>query len=262
MSIVEQLDSLFRESGAGLRREMDRRGPTLAKVTNVTDPEKFNRVKCLPVGSENTEETDWCYVTAAAGGMEYGFFWFPRVDDLVLLDYLDGDPHRPVVIGRLWTTEVKPPYTIADGKVQDYALRTPSGIELLMHDEEEKHKVTLTMPSGATLVLDDEAQKVELRDKESQNALLMDLKEGGITLQAAKKIELSAGKAALTIEEAGNITAKGESKVAVQGANIKAKASAGLTLEGGSQAAVKSNGTLELTASGNTTVKGLMVNIN
>ena len=44
MSIVEQLDSLFRESGAGLRREMDRRGPTLAKVTNVTDPEKFNRV--------------------------------------------------------------------------------------------------------------------------------------------------------------------------------------------------------------------------
>ena len=51
MSIVEQLDSLFRESGAGLRREMDRRGPTLAKVTNVTDPEKFNRVKCLPVGS-------------------------------------------------------------------------------------------------------------------------------------------------------------------------------------------------------------------
>ena len=146
--------------------------------------------------------------------------------------------------------------------MQDYALRTPSGIELLMHDEEEKHKVTLTMPSGAALVLDDEAQKVELRDKESKNALLMDLKEGGITLQAAKKIELSAGKAALTIEESGNITAKGEGKVAVQGANIEAKASAGLTLEGGSQAAVKSNGTLELTASGNTTVKGLMVNIN
>ena len=91
-----------------------RRGLTLAKVTNVTDPEKFNRVKCLPIGSENTEskeETDWCYVMAPAGGMERGIFWFPRLDDLVVLAYLDDDPHRPLVIGSLWTTEVKPPYT-------------------------------------------------------------------------------------------------------------------------------------------------------
>ena len=83
MSIAEQLDSLFRESGAGLQREMDRRGPTLARVTNVTDPEKFNRVKCLPVGSENTEETDWCYVMAPMGGKECGQFFFPNVNDLV-----------------------------------------------------------------------------------------------------------------------------------------------------------------------------------
>ena len=71
MSIAEQLDSFSCEMGMGLRRGMDRRGLTLAKVTNVTDPEKFNRVKCLPIGSENTEskeETDWCYVMAPAGG--------------------------------------------------------------------------------------------------------------------------------------------------------------------------------------------------
>ena len=62
--------------------EMDRRGLTLAKVTNVTDPEKFNRVKCPSVGSENTEETDWRSVDGGGGRrLEYGFFWFPRVDD-------------------------------------------------------------------------------------------------------------------------------------------------------------------------------------
>lgn len=78
--------------------------------------------------------------------MERGIFWFPRLDDLVVLAYLDDDPHRPLVIGSLWTTEVKPPYTIEEGKVQEYAMRTPSKIELLMHDEEKKHKVTLTLP--------------------------------------------------------------------------------------------------------------------
>ena len=65
---------------------IDGLGYLMSCLLYTSDPEKFNRGKCLPVGSENTEETDWCYVTAAAGGMEYGFFWFPRVDDLVLLD--------------------------------------------------------------------------------------------------------------------------------------------------------------------------------
>ena len=50
MSIAQQLDSLAREMGMGMRRGMDRSGLTLAKVTNVTDPDKFNRVKCLPIG--------------------------------------------------------------------------------------------------------------------------------------------------------------------------------------------------------------------
>ena len=266
MSIAEQLGSLSREMGMEMRRGMDRHGLTLAKVTNVTDPDKFNRVKCLPVGSEGEkdmpEETDWCYVMTPAGGMERGIFWFPQVDDLVVLAYLDNDPHRPIVIGCLWTTEVKPPYTITDGKVQDYAMRTTSKIELLMHDEKDKNKVTLTMPSGTTLVLDDENQKVSLQDRDGKNALQMDLKAGNVSVLAEKKIELAAGKnASITLEEAGNITIKAKSKVAIEGTNVEGKASAGLQMEGGT-AKVSSNGTLDLTGNGPTTIKGLMVNIN
>lgn len=261
MSIAEQLDALSREMGIGMRREMDRRGLTLAKVTNVTDPEKFNRVKCLPVGAGNDEETDWCYVMTPAGGMERGLFWFPRVDDLVVLAYLDDDPHRPMVLGALWTTEVKPPYTIQDGKVQEYSLRTPSKIELLMHDEEKKHKATLTMPSGTTLLLDDENQKVEVKDKEGKNAVLLDLKGGNMTLKAESKMELAVGNATLTMEKNGNITVKGNGKLAMQGANVEAKATASMSLQGAT-AQVKSNGTLDLSASGPATLKGAMVKIN
>lgn len=262
MSIVEQLESLSRET-VGLHHRMDRRGLTLAKVTNITDPDKFNRVKCLPIGSGNAEETDWCYVMAPAGGMERGVFWFPRVDDLVVLAYLDDDPHRPMVLGALWTTEVKPPVAIQDGKVLDYLMRTPSKIELNMHDEEKKHKVTLVMPSGTTLVLDDENEKIQLQDKEGKNALLMDLKGGDITLKSANSIKLDAGDggATITLEKAGNITIQAKSKVAVQAANIEEKASAGLNLQGAT-AAVKANTTLDLNATGAATLKGLTVSIN
>lgn len=261
MSIMEQLGALSCDMGIDLQHGMDRRGLMLAKVTNITDPDKFNRVKCLPVGADNTEETDWCYVMAPIGGQECGMFWFPRVDDLVVLAYLNDDPHRPLVIGAIWTTEVKPPYTIQEGKVRDYALRTPSKIELVMHDEDKKHRATLTMPSGTTLTLDDEAQKVEIRDKDSKNALMMDLKGGAVTIKAEKKLELSAGSTKITLEQSGSITMKADQQISEQAANVKIKASAGLNLEGATTA-VKASGTMEVSASGPTTVKGAIVKIN
>lgn len=259
MSVIDQLNAL--EGGMPDRREMNRGGVSLARITNVTDPDKFNRVKCLPVGSENAEETDWCYVMAPNGGASYGIFWFPRVDDLVVIAYLDDDPHRPLVLGALWTTESTPPYPIEDGKVQQYALRTPAGMELLMHDEENKNKVTLTMPSGTILVLDDENEQINLQDKDGENALQMDLRGGNITLKAKTKLALSAGDTTITLESSGNIAAKGSNKLSAEGATVAVKASAKLAMQGAS-AEMKADTTLDLNASGPATLKGAMVKIN
>ncbi len=278
MSILDQIDALSREMGTDLHHSMDRRGLTLAKVTNITDPDKFNRVKCLPVGSENTtdekgrktsEETDWCYVMTPAGGPEGGIFWFPQVDDLVVLAYLEGDPHRPLVIGGLWTTEVKPPYTIEEGKVQEYSFRTPSKTELLIHDEKDKHKATLTMPSGAVLIMDDENKILALQDKDKKNLVSIDWKGGNLSIKADNKIELSSGKSSVTLEKSGNIsieggsnvTIKGNSKVEVSGANVELKGNSSVSVSG-LKTEVKASTTLDLNGSAMATLKGGMVKIN
>lgn len=286
MSITDQLDAMTHELGMGLTHDMDRPGLTLAKVTNITDPDKFNRVKCLPVGSEEvkdsqgnpvSEETDWCYVMAPAGGPERGIFWFPQVDDLVVLAYLDGDPHRPLVIGALWTTEVQPPYTIEEGKVLEYSMRTPSKIEFLLHDEEEKHKATLTMPSGAVLLLDDENKKLELHDKDNKNLLSIDWENGNISLKADKDftieaggnitikaggdIEITAGSSSIKLEQSGNLTIKGSAKVAIEGATLEEKGNTSVSVQG-AKVEVKANATLDLNGSAMANLKGGMVKIN
>ena len=261
MGIADQFQEAISASGQGYDRQMARAGLTLAKVTNVTDPDKLNRVKCLPIENENKEETDWCYVMAPLGGKQCGQFFFPNVNDLVVLAYLGGDPHRPMVIGAFWNNEVKPPYVIQGGKVQEFSIKTPGGIELLLHDEAKKERATLTLPSGATLILDDEKQTVSLKDKKGENALTMDLKGGAVELKAKTKLTLSAGKTTITLESSGNITQKASAKVSVQGANIEGKASAKLALQG-AQAEVKANVALTLQDTGPTTVKGAIVNIN
>ena len=49
MSLVQQLESIMKESGISQERGMARNGLALARVINVNDEEGFNRVQCLPL---------------------------------------------------------------------------------------------------------------------------------------------------------------------------------------------------------------------
>lgn len=262
MGIAEEFQAALNASGQTYERRMMRPGLTLATVTNITDPDKLNRVKCLPIeNDQNQEETDWCYVMAPMGGNGCGQFFFPNVDDLVVLAYLGGDPHRPMVIGCWWNTQVKPPYVIDQGKILNYSVKTPTGTELLFYDEPGKQKVTLTLPSGTVLKIDDEKSAVAVQDKSGENALTMDLKGGNVELKAKTKLTLAAGSTTVTLESSGNITQKASNKVAISGATIEEKGSAKVAIEGATTE-VKANAALTLQASGPASLKGAIVNIN
>lgn len=47
---------------------------------------------------------------AGAGG--HGAVFLPRIDEVVLLEFLDGDPERPVIVGRIYDGVHKPPYAL------------------------------------------------------------------------------------------------------------------------------------------------------
>ncbi|MBR1497491.1 MAG: hypothetical protein IJ617_07695 [Oscillospiraceae bacterium] len=261
MSIAEELDALIGRSGAVSAREMSRSGLTLAKVTNIKDEENLNRVKCLPISAKDEEETDWCYVMAPMGGKDCGVMFFPQVDDLVVLAYLDDDPHRPLVLGAYWNSETTAPLSVKDGKAEDYVLRTPKKIEILLHDKDKEQAVTLTMPSGTEIKIDDKEQSISIKDKGGDNALTMDLKGGNVTLKAKTKLTLSAGSTTITLESSGNLTEKADSKIAAQAANIETKATAKLAMQG-AQAELKASATLDLNGSGMANLKGGLVKIN
>ncbi|MBQ9459207.1 MAG: hypothetical protein IJU66_04665 [Oscillospiraceae bacterium] len=260
MSLSEQLDALL-EAPGGRMAQGGSFSLTLGKVTNIKDDKNLNRVKCLPIGAKDPEETDWCYVMSPMGGKDRGLFLFPQVGDLVVLGYLDGDPHRPIVLGCFWNTETTPPLAVKDGKAEEYCLRTPQKIEMLLHDEKGKEKLTVTMPSGTVLVLDDDAKKVTLKDKGGDNALLMDLQKGEIELKAKSKLTLSAGQTKITLEQGGNITEKGNGTITLDGASIKGKAKGSLSLQG-MDGEMKANASLKLSASGPASLKGAILKLN
>lgn len=234
---------------------------TLATVKNIKDEEKLNRVRCLPIGAPDDELTDWCYVMAPMGGKERGLFLFPQVDDLVVLGYLENDPHRPIVLGSFWNSETTPPYTIAEGKAEDYCLKTPNKVEMTLHDEDKKQKLTITMPSGIVIEIDDEKQTLTTKNKESDTVMTMKMKDGEIELTAKTKLTLKSGDASVTLEKNGNITVKGSGDVNIDGKAVTVKSSGQLTMKG-SDISASASKDLNLKATATASVKGTMLKLN
>ena len=234
---------------------------TLATVKNIKDDKNLNRVRCLPIGAPDAELTDWCYVMTPMGGKERGLFLFPQVGDLVVLAYLENDPHRPIVLGGFWSTESAPPLKVTDGKAEDYCLKTPQKVELSLHDEKKKQRLTVKMPSGIVVEIDDEKQTVTTKNKGGDTSLVMKLKEGEIEVKAKSKLTLSAGQASVTLEKNGKITLKGGGDVTLDGKSVKAKAKGAVSIQG-MDVSAKANKDLSLKSTGTASLKGTLLKLN
>jgi type VI secretion system secreted protein VgrG len=59
---------------------------------------------------DGTPTSDWVRVSQQWAGAGYGGLYTPRVGHEVLVAYLQGDPERPVIVGRVYNAQNVPPY--------------------------------------------------------------------------------------------------------------------------------------------------------
>jgi type VI secretion system secreted protein VgrG len=60
----------------------------------------------------------WIHVSQAWGGAGFGGMNLPRVGQEVIVDFLGGDPDRPIIVGRVYTNLQKTPYPLPASKTQ------------------------------------------------------------------------------------------------------------------------------------------------
>lgn len=200
----------------------------------------------IPILGEDAEPV-WARVSRWYSSDKFGAFFIPEIDDEVVLGFLNDDPSHPVILGSLYSSKRPPPYDMAaENNIKALVTRSKMKIEF----EDEKKILTLATPEGNTLMLDEDEKKVTLEDQNGNSVVLED---SGITMTSPKDITVSAGKN-VSIKATGNVAVEAQQDVTVDGLNITHSASVGLTAKGGASA--------EVSASGQTTVKGAMVMIN
>ncbi|HIF6275394.1 TPA: type VI secretion system Vgr family protein, partial [Enterobacter asburiae] len=111
-------------------------GPQTAKVVGPNGEsiwtDKYGRVKVkfhwdrLAKGDDTS--SCWVRVSSAWAGQGYGGVQIPRVGDEVVVDFINGDPDRPIITGRVYNDASMPPWALPAAATQmGFMSRTKDG---------------------------------------------------------------------------------------------------------------------------------------
>lgn len=276
------------------------RGPHTAPVVGPSGEEihtdEHGRVKLRLFwdrdGTENEEGTAWVPVVQPLAGRGWGMFALPRIGMEAVVEFLYGDPDRPVVTGCIPGSEAKPPFPLPDEKTRT-GLRTrssPGGDagtfnELRFDDKKDNEQVFLQAQKDfERLVKNDDRLEVQ-RDRTVtvKRDLKSTVEEGDVTftLKAGKRtteikkgddtLKLGEGKGTLQIDK-GDLSVKlgaGDGSVKADAGTLAFEAAKSITLKvGSSSVEISSSGVtikagsnqVALSASG-VDVKGMKVSL-
>ena len=90
-------------------------GPHTALVvgSGEIDPDAYGRVKVRFFWGPSSAQTScWARVSHPWASKGFGMVALPRVGDEVVVEFLDGDPDRPLITGRVYNAQTMPPYEL------------------------------------------------------------------------------------------------------------------------------------------------------
>jgi len=192
----------------------------------------------LPLFGEGPAEI-WARHAAPYASKGSGLLFLPEIGDEVIVGFLSGDPGAPVVLGALHGAAHPRPAAAGDRNGQKM-LATRSGLALAFDDD--RKVLSVVTPGGQRIDLNDAQKSLTLTDM-AGNVITMG--ERGVTIDSKGMLELTA---------AGPVSITSGADVSLGGANVTLEGTTGVTARGGAQA--------ELSAGGETIVKGAMVMIN
>lgn len=193
------------------------------------DPQGEERIRVKLMGSDTT--AIWARVAIPYAGDGRGLVFMPEVGDEVIVGFMGGNPSEAVVLGSLHGSAAPPPCDKSDDN-DIKTIVTREGVKIEF-DDKKKH-VVIETPGGNSITVSDDEKSVLVKD---QNGNKVTLSSDGIVLDSAKDVA---------------VKAKGD--VNIEGTNVNLKANA--------QLAAKGSASAEISSSGNTVVKGSIVQIN
>lgn len=193
-------------------------GPQTGRVVgdDEIETDEFGRIRVFfhwMLEAENTPEgrSMWCRVAQIWSGREWGGQFIPRKGMEVLVQFIDGDPDQPVIVGTLYNGENDHPFKVpADNDISGWRSHSVNG------GYDNYNEISMKDTSGAELLklhaerdLLTEVEAAEKREVGTDRETKIGTND---TLEVGKELMVTAGT---------RITLKvGASKIVIDGTSI------------------------------------------
>jgi type VI secretion system secreted protein VgrG len=272
------------------------RGPQTAKVVGASGDEittdQYGRVKVKFPWDRSPAQDDtascWIRVSHVIAGAGFGTMFLPRVGQEVIVEFLEGNPDRPIITGRVYNATVKVPYDLPADKTKS-SIKSNSSLggggfnELRFEDKKDSEELfinaqkdynevvlnnktvkitqdhTMTVSQGnhsVTISQGDHSTTVSA----GKHSTTVSAKDHVLTVSAGNHtITVSAGQSSITAGQSITLTVGGSSiKVAPDGITLSAPK---ITVTGDTQVQV-SGAQVQIAGSVATVISGKTVSIN
>jgi uncharacterized protein involved in type VI secretion and phage assembly len=210
----------------------------------------------FPHASDSDKDNYECNVKLKNTGLELqkvpvatqhiGLAHIPKVDEMVLVTFLNGDINAPIIIGRMYTAEDRPPAN--DGEEIIYIPPYSENADL--------RRLHMELPSGIILSVTDDILNVE-----AGKTTLKINRDGDIEVESNEKVSITASGEMTFAADKITIESKQDMNIKA-GTNATIKGESGVKMESSATLEIKASATANIEASAPLTLKGAMVNIN
>ncbi|HTO92221.1 MAG TPA: type VI secretion system tip protein VgrG [Candidatus Sulfotelmatobacter sp.] len=225
----------------------------------------------------------WIRVSQAWGGAGWGTLFIPRVGQEVVVDFLEGDPDRPLITGRVYNATNPVPYKLPDNKTRTSikSNSSPGGDganELRFEDKKGNEQLFIQAEKDVDLYVKNDHREFFGRDKHStvtrdhltsierDEHLLVDRDSlSDVTRDHSLKV---GGKQMLGVTGTRTVKVTGDihestggkfSLEASQGIYLKASS---IVIEGSQAVTLKVGGNFVMVDPGGVTIVGSMIKLN
>jgi type VI secretion system secreted protein VgrG len=206
--------------------------------------DEFGRIKVQfhwdRKGQYDANSSCWIRIMQPLAGPGFGHIWIPRVGQEVIVDFLEGDPDRPIVTGCVYNQKNMPPYTLPDKKNWS-GIKTRSTLGGTASNYNELRFIDT---SGSELYVLHAEKDMEITVNNDTNEIVGDNR----TLQVTQdQIELVKGDKHNTVQ--GELREEVGSNMSLNvGGTVNEKAAQNFVLEAGGDIHLKAGGRIVLEA--------------
>ena len=281
------------------------RGPQTAKVVGASGEEittdQYGRIKVKFNWDRSTAQDDtascWIRVAQVWAGVSWGGMFIPRVGQEVIVEFLEGDPDRPIVTGSVYNATVTIPYTQPDNKTRS-TIKTNSSQggggfnELRFEDKKGSEEVffqaqkdynkvvlnseTVAITQDTTTTVDKGNRSVTLNTGDNlltvskgKNAVTVSVGDDSLTVsQGNHSITVTAGKSSvtagtsITLSVGANSITIDTSGVTISAAKLAITTTGEIQAQSGGAMSLQSGAAMSIEGGAPMTISAPMVNIN